>query len=366
LVKALLLLKGDMAKKELAGYFANIWIIKNPYIFYRVIRGFYRAILRKTNTLKTIEIFPTMECNLRCPMCSIKKYQDNTYPVLNLKDYKQLATQGAKMGAVALTILGGEPFLFEGLAEIIRIFKKEHFFIYMVSNGTLVTREKLQRLIEAGLDSICFSLDSMSEEESDRVRGFNGYFRNIFKAVEMAKEENLIVNLAPVFFPGRLNDSIEVIKYCQKNSLGASGGQVAAVGGWEGAEILSKAEHDAIRALLRDYPRLTFDWALSYFLKMRCPAGKEKIAVSAHGDVVGCSVNPISFGNIMQEPLSKIWERMGVFSQFKKDSPVCLAAEDREYVHKYLKTLINLKSYPIFYKSHPAINADTEPELFAK
>jgi MoaA/NifB/PqqE/SkfB family radical SAM enzyme len=355
-----------MVKKNLAGYFANIWVVKNHYILYRVLRGFYRAILRGRSTLKTIEIFPTMECNLSCAMCSISKYKHSAQEALALEDYERLAQEGARMGAIALTILGGEPFLYENLEDIIRLFKKEHFFIYMVSNGTLVTREKLQRLTGAGLDSICFSLDSMNEEESDSVRGFDGYFRNIFKAVKMAKEENLIVSLAPVFFPSRLNDGIEVVKYCQKNSLGASGGQVAAVGGWEGAQILSRPEHDIVRALLEEYPRLTFDWALSYFLKMRCPAGKEKIAVTTHGDVVGCSVNPISFGNIKEEPLSRIWQRMGAFSQFRKSSPVCLAAEDREYVERYLEVLAKVKSYPIFYKFHPQINVNTEPELFAR
>jgi hypothetical protein len=57
---------------------------------------------------------------------------------------------------------------------------------------------------------------------------------------------------------------------------------------------------------------------------------------------------------------------MGAFSQFRKSSPVCLAAEDREYVERYLEVLAKVKSYPIFYKFHPQINVNTEPELFAR
>jgi len=347
-------------------YAANIWVLKNPYILLRVTRGFIRKLIFNKDSLKTIEIFPTLDCNLKCKMCSVEKYKKSQHPKLVLDDYKRLAREGAALGAIAVNILGGEPLLLKDLNEIVEIFKKENYFTLIVSNSTLVTKERLSLLRKAGLDAVCFSLDSLNEKDNDNVRGEKGHQQSVFKAVKIAEEIGFIVSLAPVFFHNRIDMGLEVVKYCQDQGLGASGTQVAAVGAWEDGELLTKEEHVRIREMLKQYPRFTLDWALSYSLKYCCPAGKEKIAVTTFGDVVGCSINPLAFGNIQKEPLERIWCRMGRFSQYRKNSPVCLSSEDSEFIDKYLKPFRNFNEYPIYYKCHPMISPETEKELFDK
>jgi len=301
-----------------------------------------------------------MKCNLTCSMCSVEKFKNAPGEKLKLTDYERIASQGAKEGAIALTILGGEPLMATDLFEIIRTFKKHHFFINMVSNSILVTPEKLTELRAAGVNAICFSLDSTDEEENDRIRGIPGHYKKVMNNIKVAKELGLIVSMAPVFFPGGIEHGVKVVKLCQEMKIGASGGQAAPVGAWEGQEILTPKEHDKVRDLLKEFPRLTFDWALSYFVKMRCPAGKEKIAISDKGDVFGCSVNPISFGNIRKESISSILKRMRAFSEFKKDSPVCLSAESTHYIEKYIRPLSQFEHYPVSYTKHPGFDAERE------
>lgn len=346
------------------GYASNTWVLNNTHIFYRVCRAFLRAMVLGKNTLKTIEIFPTMDCNLACSMCSVEKYKSVKRRQLTIDDYARFASEGAKMGAIAVNILGGEPLLAPNLKEIISIFKRNKYFVLAVSNATLASREYLRRLKAYGLDAICFSLDSLDDAHNEEVRGYKGHAQRVLKAAEAAKEEHLIVSLAPVFFPGKVEKALEVVKYCQEHGYGASGTQVAAVGRWENGNALSLDEHDKIRGMLKAYPRFTLDWVLSYSLKMRCPAGKEKLAITTFGDVVGCSINPISFGNICDESLRTIWRRMGKFSQYRKNSPVCLSAEDHDFIQNYLKPINNAGEYPVYYKNHSAITPDNEKELF--
>jgi len=350
--------------QNLKGYATNIWVLNNMHIFYRICRGFMRAILFHKKTLKTIEIFPTLDCNLECSMCSVQKYKSVKRRQLATDDYARLASEGAKMGAIAVNILGGEPLLADNLREIISIFKRNHYFVLVVSNATLAKKECLRELKKCGLDAICFSLDSLDDAHNEGVRGSKGYVQRVLNAADVAKKEGLIVSLAPVFFPGKVEKGLEVVKYCQEHGFGASGTQVGAVGGWEGGNMLSSDEHEKIRNMLKEYPRFTLDWALSYSLKMCCPAGKEKVAVTTFGDVVGCSINPIAFGNIRNESLLTIWRRMGKFSQYKKDSPVCLSAEDYGFIQNYLKPLNDRSEYPLYYKDHPAITSDNEKDLF--
>lgn len=352
--------------RTLRAYTDNTWVLKNPHIFFRGVRGFIRKLIFNKNSLKTIEIFPTLDCNLNCNMCSMEKYKHSKRQKLVLDDYSRLAREGAALGAISVNILGGEPFLFKDLDEIIRIFKQEHYLTYIVSNSLLVTRERLSLLKKAGLDAICFSLDSLNEWDNDQVRGNKGHQQSVFKAAKMVQELGITVSFAPVFFHNKINMGLEVIKYCQDQGISANATQVAAVGAWEDGELLTKEEHEQIRRMLKKYSRFTLDWVLTYSLKYCCPAGKEKIAITPFGDVVGCSINPLAFGNIQNEPLEKVWRRMGCFSQYKKDSPVCLSSEDFEFIDKYLKPFRDCNEYPIDYKSHPMINKDSEKELFDK
>lgn len=347
------------------GYTANVWVVRqDPTLVYRALRGFFRALVLRKDTLKTIEITPTLNCNLHCQMCSARKFMKAPGAPLELGDYERIAEQGAKLGALAVTIIGGEPLLAENLVEIISIFRKRKFFVYLVSNSTLATKERLQELHRAGLDNICLSLDSLDEAKNDEVRRKAGHYASVMSAIEAAKEAGLIVTLAPVFFPGQIEKGVEVVKFCQEHGLGASGGQVAPIGAWEGGPTLAPEEHDRLRRLLGEFPRLTFDWALSYFLKIRCPAGREKICITHHGEVIGCSINPISFGNIRDEPLKAILTRMRAFSQVKKDPTVCLVTEDQEYIETYLAPLKEFEHYPVRYREHPAFSPQNEPEIF--
>ena len=345
-----------MLMSKAKGYSKNTWVVSNPRILWRILRGFIRAVLFRKNTLRAIEIYPTMECNLSCSMCSVEKFKKNRGVPLTLDEYKKIAEEGIRLGALSATILGGEPLLVTNLEDIISIFDKKQYYTHIVTNSMLISEPRLRSLKKAGLRGICFSLDSMDKKKNDRIRGIDGHFEKVFESLRLARKMGFEVNMAPVFFPNKVQNGIDVVKFCQSEKIGASGTQVAPVGRWENGPVLSAEENTHIRSLLKEYPRLTFDWSLSYFLRMRCPAGKEKIAISNYGDVFGCAINPISFGNIRRESLKKILKRMQKLPEIKRDSPVCVAAEDRNYIEKYLHPLSRFDQYPVDYKNHPSIN----------
>jgi MoaA/NifB/PqqE/SkfB family radical SAM enzyme len=140
---------------------------------------------------------------------------------------------------------------------------------------------------------------------------------------------------------------------------------LATVGAAQRMEHATEEHYRQVLALLRQYPHLTVDWASSYHLGPRCPSGKEKIAITCHGEVMGCSLNHISFGNVREEPLQAIWERAGRFSQFSKNSARCLAGFDRHHFDTYLAPMADLEARPVPYRQHPSINEESEPGLFS-
>lgn len=349
---------------NLRHYSARTWIISNPRILYRILKGFGRALLFRRNTLRTIHFLPTFSCQAKCTMCSVAKFKKGGEATLTLEDYESIARQAAKMGAIAATFLGGEPLLVKNLDEILHVFKAHSFFVSIVSNGIAFTRETARKLRAAGLDAVYFGLESLDEKVNDELRGYPGQCRKVLQAVEICREEGLQAGFCTVFFPGHPERYHEIAEHCMKNGLSIALPSLAGVGAAEGARAASEEDYDQVVGLLKKYPRLSVDWAFSYYLRPRCPSGKEKIAVTCYGDVLGCTLNHISFGNIKRETLKKIWQRMGQFSQFRKNSSRCLAAFDSRHIVDYLEPITGFPESPIHYKDHPGITPATEPWLF--
>jgi MoaA/NifB/PqqE/SkfB family radical SAM enzyme len=297
-------------------------------------------------------------------MCSVVKFKKDNNEFLTLADYDSLARQAAKMSAIAATFVGGEPLLVKNLDEIVGIFKSYHFFISIVTNGISLTRDRVKKLHSAGLNAVFFGLESLDENVNDELRGHKGQCEKVKQGIKICKEEGLLVGLCTVLFPEHEERYIELAEFCQENGLSMALPALAGVGAAEDGGAASQKEHDQIIRLLKQYPKLSVDWGFSYFLKRRCPSGKEKIAITCYGDVLGCTLNHISFGNIKEEPLKSIWKRAGNFSQFKKNSDRCLAAFDDVHIKNYLMPIKLFNESPVYYEDHPNITPESEPGIF--
>jgi MoaA/NifB/PqqE/SkfB family radical SAM enzyme len=281
-----------------------------------------------------------------------------------LEDYKSIAHQAARMGAIAVTFLGGEPLLVKNLDEIIRVFKSHSFFTSLVSNGIALTRTLARKLRASGLDAIHFGLESLDEKVNDELRGYRGQCQKVRWAIQVCQEEGLRVGLCTVLFPGHPERYQELADFCKRNGLSIALPSLAGVGAAEKSGCASEEEYEQVLGLLKKHRHLTVDWAFSYYLRPRCPSGKEKIAITCYGDVLGCTLNHISFGNIKQESLKKIWQRAGRFSQFQKNSRRCLAAFNRFHIENYLAPMTEFPRSPVFFTDHPNITPASEPQLY--
>ena len=78
---------------------------------------------------------------------------------------------------VVVQVSGGEPLLRDDLTEVVRHIKEDSGlpFIILVSNWSLMTRERYLALREAGVDEFCVSLD-FPDVRMDEFRGHAGLF----------------------------------------------------------------------------------------------------------------------------------------------------------------------------------------------
>lgn len=116
----------------------------------------------------------TYRCNARCPMCSYWKAPTTPRGELTLPEIQAGLNKVHSYGCRFINFTGGEPTIRRDLEEIIQSASRLGIWTSMVTNGSLLTRQRLQDLKRAGLDNCVVSLDSLDSSEHDELRGIPG------------------------------------------------------------------------------------------------------------------------------------------------------------------------------------------------
>lgn len=136
----------------------------------------------------------TPYCNLRCSHCYNADLYFNGVQVEQLPKAKALEVVDRLVagGCQKLHLLGGEPLACAYLDEIIERGSAGGVRVSFNTNGTLLTRSRAERLVDAGIDDIAISLDGITAEVNDAVRG-DGSFdlattgaRNLAEAIRQS------------------------------------------------------------------------------------------------------------------------------------------------------------------------------------
>jgi MoaA/NifB/PqqE/SkfB family radical SAM enzyme len=117
----------------------------------------------------------TTKCNLKCTMCA-----RTIYGIDGINMSKELFMESAKhFSNKTVTIMGnGEPFLHPNIFEFIEICQSKNAMINLVTNGTLLNREKAVELLKyPNIRSITFSIDGVGDNYN-RIR-VNGNFQTV-------------------------------------------------------------------------------------------------------------------------------------------------------------------------------------------
>lgn len=107
-------------------------------------------------------IIPVRRCNLSCTYCN--EYDDRSAPVPTA-DVLRRVDRLADLGSGIVTLSGGEPLLHPDLDEIIRHIRRRGAIATLITNGYLLTRERIRRLNRAGLDHLQISIDNVMPDD---------------------------------------------------------------------------------------------------------------------------------------------------------------------------------------------------------
>jgi MoaA/NifB/PqqE/SkfB family radical SAM enzyme len=107
-------------------------------------------------------IIPVRRCNLACKYCN--EFDDFSKPV-PLETMKARIDDLARLGTTIITLSGGEPLLHPELEQIIAHIRSHHIIVGMITNGYLLTADRIQRLNRAGLEHLQISIDNIMPDD---------------------------------------------------------------------------------------------------------------------------------------------------------------------------------------------------------
>ncbi|MEM7406144.1 MAG: radical SAM protein [Pseudomonadota bacterium] len=132
-------------------------------------------------------------CNLRCPMCIVwgseeDRLIDDVKGIMDLDGSRRVLDEVMNAQPMIQPNLWGEPLLIPELATVIADLKSRDIPVAMNTNG-LTLRDKISLMfIEHKVDSVMFSIDSVTPETLKAVRGVNRLEkieRNVFRLMEL-------------------------------------------------------------------------------------------------------------------------------------------------------------------------------------
>jgi MoaA/NifB/PqqE/SkfB family radical SAM enzyme len=107
-------------------------------------------------------IIPMRRCNLSCTYCN--EYDNFSKPV-PIGVMRERIDDLHRLGTTIVTISGGEPLLHPELDDLIKYIRSKGIIAGMITNGYLLTAERIQRLNRAGLDHMQISIDNVMPDE---------------------------------------------------------------------------------------------------------------------------------------------------------------------------------------------------------
>ncbi len=288
----------------------------------------------------------TERCNLRCSHC----YQTGGMTdELSLDEIKAVAAEVSDMldswteiydikFSPSFTITGGEPFLRQDIFDVLGHLGNRGFELYLLTNGTLIDREKATGLSAAGVKGVQVSIEG-PREIHDLIRG-KGSFSACVRGISLLVDAGLMVTLNATLSEINVDHFPEMVSLA--SSLGVRRlGFSRLVPSGRGAGLIEKMmESGRVRSIYEKIFSLrpdsleivTGDPVASQMSagddiedegpipKGGCAAGLSGLTFLPDGTITPCRRLFVPIGNVRRDNLREVWAASDVLNALRDRS----------------------------------------------
>lgn len=283
-------------------------------------QGLFRVIQNK-NIPNLMSFAVNDECDANCEHCSFYEgVHEKNKKVVTLDQARKIIKSAQELGVSVITIVGGEPLMRQDLPEIIASVDKNTSCVILFTNGCFLS-QRVAELRKNGLDGVYVSIDSADPSQHDSFRGRKGLFKKAIDGINKTKKCGLSVGISTTitkdgFKKGNLDRIIELGKEIGIHEVLVfdaipSGRYKKRKDLIDDQNWIEQMIH-SVKKYNQDesYPGvLVYAYAASH-RSVGCSGGTSYCYISPYGEMMPCDFNHRSFGNVLDEPFYKIWERM--------------------------------------------------------
>ena len=335
-------------------------IAYRPKLLSKIASGYFNTLVRGKSVLRVCEFSINWACQSKCEFCYAAKFRKPGQELLSYEEICDTWEQAKKLGAFSAILFGGEPLLHPRFLDIVAAMEPRKHLITFTTNAIALDEPLVKELKRLGVFLINLSLNSMDPAVNDGLRGYSGHFDKAMQAIEMCDKHKMQVYLPVATARPYWKETLEIVDFAMARDLGVTINLMSPMGRSEGAseELFDEDFWHDLRTLYNRHPKLRSDYDVNLNPKVCCPAGHEKVHVAPFGDVTGCSMNPVSFGNVRQNSLQEIVTKMRGFKYFAKREPHCLVAVNKDFIGNYMDYAVNFPSSPYRVEENPHYPAD--------
>lgn len=145
-----------------------------------------------------LQVEPSAVCNLKCEMCIIPKTTVMSSAILKKENFLKLLKQLSPLRSINFTGIG-ESLINPELEDYIFESTKRGIKTLFISNGQLLNSQRVEKIINSGVDSVCFSIESGEPETYSKIRRGADYTKleaNISLFTKIIKEQNASIQVS--------------------------------------------------------------------------------------------------------------------------------------------------------------------------
>lgn len=293
----------------------------------------------------------TYRCNLQCPYCynplALADYRDE----LDAAAWLRVIDQAADLGVLQIHFSGGEPTLrADDLCALVARARSRGLYSNLITQGTFLTDELIDRLERGGLDHVQISVQAADAPRADEIAGARVHERKL-DVLRRITASGMAVTLNCVLHRGNIDDLDAIVALAERFDIRRIELANVQLYGWafrnRGALLPTRDQVERARAAVdRAKARLAGKVEIThvladYYERFPKPCmngwGRTFLTVAPDGRVFPCPAAPgiagMRFDNVRERPLDEIWHSSESFEAFRGTAWMrepCRSCERRE------------------------------------
>ncbi|WP_081348364.1 radical SAM protein [Selenomonas sp. KH1T6] len=288
-------------------------------------------VLQKAGNYPTRMMYPvtlqfelTGQCNLACKHCYNRSGDQDRKTLMTADKWCELAQSIVDDGGIFQCIIsGGEPLLLgDRLFDIMDILHDDGTSFVVISNGFLLTKEKVRRFTKYRFFWFQISLDGLTAEVHDAFRGVSGSWEKAVTGALELSQAGIPLVIAHTVTPKNLNQIEGMVDFAYR--MGASEiimGEVLPSGRAIGHDdiILSREERNCLYGQITDLgKKYRGKIAVKRSAGLKTQMERYVTEVNAggiirpNGDFRLDCMAPFIIGNVLHDTVKDLWINKGI------------------------------------------------------